>query len=193
LVRISRRSGENPWESDGISSLTELEQILEAILFSASKPIILKKLQKGLPEFTVLEIESALRRLVEAYNAQGRAVEIVEVSAGFQMRTKPDHKDWVKRFVREKDVGLTRAVLETLAVVAYRQPIAKREIDSLRGVDSIRCVRLLLDRKLIEIAGRNQEAGKPMIFRTTKKFLETFGLRDISDLPTIKELEALEK
>lgn len=109
------------------------------------------------------------------------------------MRTKPDRKEWVKRFVREKDVGLTRAVLETLAVVAYRQPIAKREIDVLRGVDSSRCVRLLLDRKLIEIAGRNQETGKPMIFRTTKKFLETFGLRDVSDLPTIKELEALEK
>jgi segregation and condensation protein B len=127
------------------------------------------------------------------YGEQGRAIEIVEVSAGFQMRTRPDHKGWVTRFVREKGVGLTRAVLETLAVVAYRQPIAKREIDSLRGVDSIRCVRLLLDRKLIEIAGRNQETGKPMIFRTTRKFLETFGLRDISDLPTIKELEALEK
>lgn len=140
-----------------------------------------------------MEIEPALRRLAAVYREQGRGVEIVEVSAGFQMRTKPDHKDWVKRFVREKDVGLTRAVLETLAVVAYRQPIAKREIDSLRGVDSNRCVRLLLDRKLIEIAGRNQEAGKPMIFRTTKKFLETFGLRDISDLPTVKELEALEK
>ena len=127
------------------------------------------------------------------YAAPERAIEIKEVSAGFQMRTKPDHKDWVKRFVREKDVGLTRAVLETLAVVAYRQPIAKREIDSLRGVDSIRCVRLLLDRKLIEIAGRNQEPGRPMIFRTTGKFLETFGLRDIGDLPTIRELEALEK
>ena len=109
------------------------------------------------------------------------------------MRTKPDHKDWVKRFVREKDIGLTRAVLETLAVVAYRQPIAKREIDALRGVDSVRCIRALIDRKLIEIAGRNQEPGKPMLFRTTRRFLETFGMRDIADLPTMKELEALEK
>ena len=173
--------------------MTDLERILEAIFFSASKPIILKKLQKGLPEFTILEIESALRRLREAYAAPDRAVEIVEVSAGYQLRTKPEHKEWVKRFVKEKDVGLTKAVLETLAVIAYRQPVAKREIDRLRGVDSIRCVRLLLDRKLIEIAGRNQEPGKPMVFRTTKKFLEVFGLRDVSDLPTIKELEALEK
>ena len=173
--------------------MTELETILEAVLFSASKPIILRKLLKGLPEFTLLEIQSAMHRLQEAYGAPGRAVEIVEVSAGYQMRTKPVYKDWVKRFVKEKDVGLTRAVLETLAVIAYRQPIAKRDIDGLRGVDSIRCVKQLLDRRLIEIAGRNQEPGKPMIFKTTKTFLEMFGLRDIVDLPTIKELEALDK
>ena len=173
--------------------MTELETILEAILFSASKPIITRKLEKGLPEYTLLEIQSALGRLVEAYSTPGRAVEIVEVSSGYQMRTRLDYRDWVKRFVREKDVGLTRAVMETLAVIAYRQPIGKRDIDSLRGVDSIRCVRQLLDRRLIEIAGRNQEPGKPMIFRTTKRFLEMFGLRDIGELPTVKELEALEK
>ncbi len=109
------------------------------------------------------------------------------------MRTRLGYKDWVKRFVKEKEVGLTRAVLETLAVVAYRQPIPKREIDNLRGVDSSRSVRQLLDRKLIEIAGRNEEVGHPMVFRTTRRFLELFGLRDIADLPTVKELEALEK
>jgi segregation and condensation protein B len=173
--------------------MTELEGILEAILFSASKPIILRKLYKGLPEFTPLEIQAALNALIGIYSAPGRAVEIVEVSAGYQMRTKPDYRDWVKRFIKEKDVGLTRAVMETLAVIAYRQPIGKREIDNLRGVDSIRCIRQLLDRRLVEIAGRNQEPGKAMIFHTTKKFLEMFGLRDIADLPTVKELEALER
>ncbi len=173
--------------------MTELESILEAILFSASKPIILRKLQKGLPEFTLLEIQAALQALMAVYSTPGRAVEIVEVSAGYQMRTRPDYKDWVKRFVKEKDVGLTRAVMETLAVVAYRQPIVKREIDGLRGVDSVRCVRQLLERRLIEIAGRDRQPGKAMAFRTTKKFLEIFGLRDLADLPTVKELEALEK
>jgi segregation and condensation protein B len=173
--------------------LTELERILEAIIFSSPRPITIKKLQKGLPEYTALEIQYALSGLKGRYAVDDRAVEIVEVSAGYQMRTKLDYKDWVKRFVREKDVGLTRAVLETLAVIAYRQPIAKRDIDALRGVDSIRCIRQLLDRKLVEIAGRNQEPGKPMVFRTTRKFLETFGLRDVGELPTIKELEALEK
>jgi segregation and condensation protein B len=173
--------------------VTELEIILEAVLFSSSRPVTLKKLQKGLPEFTALEIQSALGRLAEAFSGRGSAVDIVEVSGGYQIRTRPEYRDWVKRFVREKDVGLTRAVMETLAIVAYRQPIGKRDIDGLRGVDSIRCVKQLLDRRLIEIAGRNDEPGKPMIFKTTKKFLETFGLRDVADLPTIKELEALEK
>ena len=173
--------------------MTELERVLEAIIFSSSKPITLKRLQKGLPEFTLLEIQSALGSLAAAYGASDRALEIVEVSAGYQMRTKLDYKDWVKRFVKEKEVGLTRAMLETLAVIAYRQPIAKREIDGLRGVDSVRCVRQLLERRFIEMAGRNEEPGKAMRFRTTSRFLEVFGLREIGDLPTIKELEALDK
>ena len=173
--------------------MTDLERILESVIFSSPKPVTLKKLEKNLPEFTTLELESALEGLVAQYAAAGRAVEIVEVSGGYQMRTRLGYKEWVKRFVREKEVGLTRAVLETLSVVAYRQPIAKREIDGLRGVDSARSLRQLLDRRLIEIAGRNQDPGRPMVFRTTKTFLETFGLRDISDLTTLKELEALEK
>jgi segregation and condensation protein B len=173
--------------------LTELERIVESIIFSSSKPITLRRLQKGLPEFTSLELQSAISNLMAAYGASDRAVEVVEVSGGYQMRTRLVYKDWVKRFVREKEVGLTRAVLETLAVVAYRQPIAKREVDSLRGVDSARSIRQLLDRRLIEIAGRNQDPGRPMVFRTTRQFLETFGLRDLGDLPTVKELEALEK
>jgi segregation and condensation protein B len=84
-------------------------------------------------------------------------------------------------------------MLETLAIIAYRQPVAKRDIDGLRGVDSARTIRQLLDRKLIEIAGRNEELGKPIIFRTTVRFLELFGLKDIRDLPTIREIESLEK
>ncbi len=173
--------------------MTELERILEAIIFTSSKPITFKRLQKGLPEFTVLELQSALSGLIAAYAASERAFEIAEVSAAYQMRTKLGYRDWVKRFVKEKEVGLTKAVLETLAVIAYRQPIAKREIDGLRGVDSTRSVRQLLDRKLIEIAGRNDDVGHPMVFRTTRKFLELFGLRDTGDLPTLKELEALDK
>lgn len=109
------------------------------------------------------------------------------------MRTKLAYREPVRRFVREKETGLTRPMLETLALVAYRQPVAKRDIDNMRGVDSARTIKQLLDRKLIEIAGRNEDLGKPIVFRTTPKFLELFGLKDIRDLPTIREIESLEK
>jgi len=134
-----------------------------------------------------------MQALMEEYRSAGRAVEIVEVSGGYQMRTRVAYRDHVRRFVKEKESGLTRPMLETLAIIAYRQPVAKREIDGLRGVDSARTVRQLLERKLIEIAGRNEELGKPIIFRTTIRFLELFGLKNLRDLPTIKEIESLEK
>jgi len=151
------------------------------------------KLHKGLQEFRAEEITAAAQELMAEYQDANRAVEIIEVAGGYQMRTKIAYRDQVRRFVKEKEGGLTRPMLETLAIIAYRQPVAKRDIDSLRGVDSARTVRQLLDRKLVEIAGRNEELGKPIIFRTTPKFLELFGLKDIRDLPTIREIESLEK
>jgi len=114
------------------------------------------------------------------------------VAGGFQMRTKVLYRDWVKRFVREKDVGLSRPMLETLSIIAYKQPVTKKEIDVVRGVDSARAVKHLLERRLIEIAGRNGEAGKRMVFRTTQRFLEVYGLKSLEDLPTYKEIESLE-
>ena len=169
----------------------ELKRIIEAVFFVANRPVTLKALYKKLEGCSRTDIGDALKELINEYNYSDRALEIVEVSGGYQMRTKLDYKDWVKRFVKEKDVELTRAVLETLAVIAYKQPVAKREVDTIRGVDSSRAVKHLLERKLIEIAGRNEDAGKPIVFRTTDRFLEVYGLRSIEDLPTTKELEAL--
>jgi segregation and condensation protein B len=171
----------------------ELKNILEAILFSSAKPVTAKKLHKGLEEHSAEEITGAMQGLIEEYRNADRAVEFVEVAGGYQMRTKVAYRDHVKRFVKEREGGITRPMLETLAIIAYRQPVAKRDIDSLRGVDSARTIRQLLDRKLIEIAGRNEELGKPIIFKTTARFLELFGLKDIRDLPTIREIESLEK
>jgi segregation and condensation protein B len=169
----------------------ELKRIIEAVLFVANRPVTLKNLYKKLEGCSSGEIGEALRELINEYNYSDRAVEIVEVSGGYQMRTKLDYKDWVKRFVKEKDVELTRTVLETLAVIAYKQPVAKREVDMIRGVDSSRAIKHLLERKLVEIAGRNEDVGKPIVFRTTDRFLEVYGLRGIEDLPTTKELDAL--
>ena len=170
----------------------ELKKIIEAVLFSSSKPVAPKLLKKRLEEYPPEEIEQALRGLTDEYNNLDRAVEIAEVAGGFQMKTKLIYKEWVKRFVKEKDVGLSKSMLETLSIIAYKQPITKKDIDSVRGVDSTRAIKLLLERKLIGIAGKNEAAGKKMVFRTTEKFLEVYGLRSIDDLPTYKDIESLE-
>lgn len=173
--------------------MSELVRIIEAVLFSSPKPVKLKTLVKRLDGFSGNAVEEALRCLIEEYRHSERAIEIAHVSGGFQMRTKIPYKDWVKRFLREKEVGLTRPMLEALSLIAYRQPLTKREIDAMRGVDSARVIKQLLEKKLIEIAGRAEDFGKPMTFKTTETFLEVYGLKDISDLPTLKEMDILEK
>ncbi len=170
-----------------------LTKIIESILFSSSKPVPLKLFYKKLTEFPPEEVGKALHDLVHEYNELQRSIEILEVAGGYQMRTRVEYREWVSRFVKEKDVSLTKSVLETLSIVAYKQPITKKEIDSIRGVDSIRSVKQLLDRRLIEIAGRNGDKGKRLVFRTTSKFLEVYGLKSLEDLPTLKEIELLEK
>ncbi len=170
----------------------ELKNIIEAVLFSSPRPVTVKQVARRLGEFSLEDIESAFHALVAEYSDPGRSVEVAEVAGGFQMRTKVLYRDWVKRFVREKDVGLSRPMLETLSIIAYKQPVTKKEIDVVRGVDSARAVKHLLERRLIEIAGRNGEAGKRMVFRTTQRFLEVYGLKSLEDLPTYKEIESLE-
>jgi segregation and condensation protein B len=170
----------------------ELKKIIEAILFSSSKPVALKVIKKKLEEYPQDETEEVLRELVNEYNSSDRSVEIAEVAGGYQMRTRPEYRDWVKRFVREKDVGLTKSMLETLSIIAYKQPVTKKEIDNVRGVDSARAIKFLLERKLIGIGGRNGDAGKRIVFKTTEKFLEVYGLRGVDDLPTYKDMESLE-
>ena len=170
----------------------ELKGIIEAILFSSSKPVLVRLLKKRLEEHPSEEIDMKLQELVAEYGRSERAIEIAEVAGGWQMRTRPEYREWVKRFVREKDVGLTKSMMETLSIIAYKQPISKKEIDKVRGVDSLRAIKLLLERKLINIAGKNGDAGKRMVFRTTDKFLEVYSLRSIEDLPTFKDIESLE-
>jgi len=172
--------------------MIELKRIIEAVLFSSSRPLKLKILIKKLAIYSSEEILQSIEELVEEYRHSDRAIEIVTVSSGYQMRTKIIFREWVAKFVKEKDIGLTRPMLEALSLIAYKQPITKREIDIIRGVDSTRMIKQLLDRRLIEIAGRTDDVGKPIVFRTTETFLEVYGLKDIGDLPTLKEIEALE-
>ena len=170
----------------------ELKSILEAVLFSSPRPVTVKQVARRLEEFPVHDIENAFKELVRDYSGPGHAIEIAEVAGGYQMRTRADYRDFVKRFVKEKDVALSRPMLETLSIIAYKQPVAKRDIDTVRGVDSARAIKHLLEKRLIDIAGRDGEAGKKMTFRTTARFLEVYSLKSIADLPTYKEIESLE-
>ncbi|MEN6617025.1 MAG: SMC-Scp complex subunit ScpB [Syntrophorhabdus sp.] len=170
----------------------ELKNILEAVLFSSSRPVNARQISKKLEEFSVHDIENGFKLLIADFQGPERSVEIVEVAGGYQMRTKVEYRDFVKRFVKEKDVGLSRSMLETLSIIAYKQPVTKKDIDAVRGVDSARAIKHLLTRRFIEIAGRNGDAGKKIAFRTTAKFLEVYGLKTLDDLPTYKEIESLE-
>ncbi|HOS60392.1 MAG TPA: SMC-Scp complex subunit ScpB [Syntrophorhabdaceae bacterium] len=169
----------------------ELKRIIEAILFVSPRPVSFKGLFKKIEGCSIKDVEKALNELIREYNYSDRAIEVVQVSGGFQMRTRVEFKDWIRRFVREKDVELTKSVLETLATIAYKQPVTKKEVDAIRGVDSSRAIKNLLNKRLVEIAGRDDEIGKAITFRTTGKFLEVYGLNSIEDLPTLRELETI--
>ncbi len=173
--------------------MSDLKQILEAVLFVSTRPVSLSRIKKRLQEFTAKEIEVTLGELIREYNYSDRSIEIVAVGGGYQMRTRPEMKAWVGRFIKERDVSLTRAVLEVLGIIAYRQPVTKADIDRVRGVDSSRTIRQLLDRGLVQMAGRDGSPGQEMLFGTTKRFLEVFGINDTKDLPTLKELKVFDE
>lgn len=166
----------------------ELKSIIEAVLFVSSKPLSFNALVKKLPEFKPEEIMEAIKTLLQEYNKKERPVEIVEVARGYQMRTKTEYSEYVKRFVRMREPSLTKSMLETLAIVAYKQPITKKEIDRIRGVDSSRALRQLLERKLIRMVGKEGVLAS-MLFETTEFFLESFGLKSLNQLPNFADIE----
>lgn len=114
-----------------------------------------------------------------------------EVAGGFQMRTRPEHSEWIKRYLQPNPVRLSRAALETLAIVAYKQPVIRADIEQIRGVDCGGILRTLLERRLVRVLGRREIPGRPLIYATTRFFLEVFGLKDLKDLPTPKEIEEM--
>ena len=125
------------------------------------------------------------------YVAQRRAFEICEVAGGYQIRTHPEFASYLQNLQRTRPLRLSNAALETLSIVAYRQPVTRAEVEHVRGVDAGPVMRSLLERKLVKLAGRREVPGRPMLYATTKRFLEIFGLADLRDLPTLRELEDL--
>ncbi len=137
------------------------------------------------------EVKDALDKLIAEYEERQSGICVQEVAGGFQFRTRPELSAWVKKLKGTKPASLSPAALETLAIVAYRQPIVKAEIESIRGVDVSAPLKGLLEKKLIRIVGRKDVPGKPIIYGTTKKFLEVFNLKELADLPTMRELKEI--
>jgi segregation and condensation protein B len=171
---------------------SQWKAIIESLIFVSESPLSLDQIKEVLGgEVSKKEIQRLLFELQEDCEHARRGVTLVEVAEGFQFRTRPQHAEWIKKLKKTKPVALSRPALETLAIVAYKQPILRSDVEKIRGVDSGGVLRTLLERKLIRILGKKDVPGKPLVYGTSKQFLEMFGLKDLSSLPTLKDLEGL--
>lgn len=159
-------------------------QIVEALLFASDSPVEAERIRELLELANAAEARALVEELRARYEADGRGLSIVEVGGGFRMVTRPELAPWLVRLARSRTRSrLSRSALEALAIVAYRQPVSRPEIDSIRGVNSEAVLESLLDRRMIRIAGRKDAPGRPFLYETTREFLVAFGLRDLDDLP----------
>ena len=169
----------------------DLKRIIEALLFVSETPLSLAQLSQVLEASEKDAVKQALEELVAEYQQSDKAFEIVPVAGGYLFRTRPDMAFWLRKLKKEQVTRLSKAALETLAVVAYRQPVLKAEIERIRGVEVGGILRTLMEKNLVRVAGRQDLPGRPLIYSTTRRFLEVFDLQDLKDLPTVEELEKL--
>ena len=170
----------------------ERKAALEAIIYAADEPATIEQLAKALGE-EKLVVQASLDELVGSYGSEGRGIEIRAVAGGYKLYTKPQQHDVVRRFIKSlrPPLRLTMPALETLAVIAYKQPVTSPEISEIRGVNTAGVISTLLDKHLITTAGRKEVMGRPILYKTSKEFLMRFGLSDLEELPSLKEFEAL--
>ena len=167
--------------------------VIEALLFASETPLTAERMAEILSDTEKKEIVSFLEGLMREYEARGGGICLQEVAGGFQFRTRTDLAPWIRKLKAGRPAMLSSAAMETLAVVAYRQPLVKSEIDRIRGVDTSGVLKGLLEKKIVRIVGRKDVPGKPIIYGTTRKFLEVFNLKDLSELPTLRELKDLQE
>src|SRR5579863_430816 len=187
-IDASQLTEERPVEN----SDAPLKAILEAIVYVTDEPLSAQQMAAAL-ERPIDVVKRLLDELVAEFSAPGHGLSIREVAGGYKMATKAEHHEAVRAFVKKltPPLKLSLAALETLAVIAYKQPVTTPEIMDIRGVQGASVLKTLLDRKLIAEGGRKNVVGKPILYKTTKEFLVQFGLKDVSELPTIKEFEEL--
>ncbi len=169
----------------------ERKRVIEALLFATSSPLTVKEIKEVLgKEAAEEEIQTLVRALAEEYDREGRSFWVAEIAGGYQVQTRTEYASWLKKLFASHQTGhFSRPGLETLAIVAYRQPVTRQEIESIRGVNVDGVLAGLLEKRLIRIVGRKEVPGRPMIYGTTKEFLECFGLKSLAELPRLEEFE----
>jgi segregation and condensation protein B len=181
------------------NELEWLKGVLETLIFIAGRPVgtsemmeTLKTVPEGFHPSTK-DLEQALEALEKEWEERGRGIQLSRVAEGYEFRSRPAMAPWIKAMNQPKPQRLSVAAVETLALIAYRQPVTRSDIESVRGVDSGGVLKSLTDRRLIKCVGRKEEAGRPLLYATTTEFLELFGLKDLSDLPPLSEFEEMAK
>ena len=169
----------------------DIKSILESLLFVADGPLTIQRLSEVLEGVEKEDVRSTLDELQSELENSRRGVRLVEVAGGYQLRTAKVNADWVKKFLGGRPARMGRATLETLAIIAYRQPITRAEIEAIRGVDVDGVINTLLDRSLIRAVARKDVPGRPFLYGTTPEFLQLFNLKDLTHLPTLKEMEEI--
>ncbi len=171
----------------------ELKSAIEAVLFIAGAPLSLDRLKSLFEEATQEQIEAQLTGLRQAYDDRGAGIMLAEIAGGYQLATRPEYAAWLRKFRSVKvSARLSKPALETLAIIAYKQPITRTEAEVIRGVNIGGIMRNLMERRLVKIVGKKDVPGKPLLYGTTPEFLQYFGLKDLSALPTLKEFQELE-
>ena len=168
------------------------KSILEAILFAASEPITVKQFQHAIPDMTLREIRNALSEIRDEYKQMKRSFHLIEIANGYQICTRPEFSEWIRKFyIQQVRVTLSPSALETLAIVAYKQPVTRNDVSIIRGVNSDSVISALIEKGLVCVSGRKEGAGRSLLFSTTDTFLQQFGLKDPSELPSLEEIEQL--
>ncbi|MDX2250767.1 MAG: SMC-Scp complex subunit ScpB [Nitrospira sp.] len=188
---IDEPSGHDDTAAQAVAA-RELKAIVESLLFVSPEPLSVQRLLAVIGDVTKAEVTQALRSLGEELEQEGRGLRLAEVAGGFRLLTKQEYAGWIKRLDKSRSTAkLSRSALESLAIIAYKQPIVRSEIEEIRGVETSGVVRTLLERKLVRIVGRKEVPGRPIMYGTTKYFLEHFGLNDLSQLPPLREFKEL--
>jgi segregation and condensation protein B len=195
-VKRGRLPGSNSQAKSALKSPTEEHEAklarLEAVLFLSREPLSTRKLANAAKLADGTEARTLLAVLARRYEDRASAIQVVEVAGGIQLLTRPAVSDWIRRFHGEsEEIRLSPPALETLAVVAYRQPVVRAEIEAIRGVQCGEILRVLMERDLLRIVGRSEELGRPFLYGTTKKFLQVFGLRRLEQLPPIDQIHSV--